>query len=119
MERVPPAALLEGDPPEPSSAVAARIAAARAVARERNGGVANALLSGSAVLRLGGLDGRARRRLEEVAARQLLTARGVHRLARVARTIADLGGRVGVDEATILAAANLRDPAGRPWELAA
>ena len=119
MERVPPATLLEGDPPEGSAAVAARIATARAVARERNGGVPNALLSGSAVLRLGGFDGRARRRLEDVAARQLLTARGVHRLARVARTIADLGGHAGVDDATILAAANLRDPAGRPWELAA
>jgi len=119
MERVPPAILLEGDPPESSAVVAARIAAARAVARARNGGLPNALLSGSAVLRLGGFDGSARRGLEEVAARQVLTARGVHRLARVARTIADLGGDAVVDEGTILAAANLRDPAGRRWELAA
>ena len=112
MERVPPEALLELEPPEPSSVVRARIAAARAIARERNGGLANALLSGTAALRLAALDLRARRRLEEVAGRQLLTARGVHRLVRVARTIADLEGRAGVDEATILAAANLRDPAG-------
>jgi magnesium chelatase family protein len=119
MARVPPEALLEGESPEPSAVVRARIAVARAIARDRNGGVANALLSGTAALRLAALDPRARRRLEEVAARQLLTARGVHRLVRVARTIADLDGRASVDEVTILAAANLRDPAGQADVLAA
>ncbi|MFI5261329.1 MAG: YifB family Mg chelatase-like AAA ATPase, partial [Candidatus Limnocylindrales bacterium] len=119
MERVPPAALLELRDPEPSVVVAQRIAAARQMARERNEGIVNAALPGSAALRVAELDGPARRRLEEVATREALTARGVHRIVRVARTIADLGGRERVGEGTILAAANLRDPSARPGALAA
>jgi predicted ATPase with chaperone activity len=40
-----------------------------------------------------------------------LSARGIHRVLRVARSIADLAGADQVDEGAILAAATLRDPA--------
>jgi predicted ATPase with chaperone activity len=46
-----------------------------------------------------------------VASIHQLSARGVHRILRVARSIADLNGASTVDEGTVLAAAALRDPA--------
>ncbi len=114
MRRVPPGALLDGPPAEPSTPVCERIAAARAIALARNGGRPNAALPGGVALRLAGLEPPARGRLQELAARDGLSARGVHRLVRVARTIADLGGLASVDEPTLLAAAALRDPASDP-----
>lgn len=112
LRRVPAGALLTGAPPEPSRPVAARIAEARARALHRNGGRPNAELSGASAVRFAALDGPARRRLEELAERGGLSARGVHRLLRVARSVADLAGADRVEEATILAAAGLRDPGG-------
>jgi predicted ATPase with chaperone activity len=55
------------------------------------------------------MDGPTRRALADTAQGLELTARSVHRLMRVARTIADLRDleRVGVDE--VFAAASLRD----------
>jgi len=53
-------------------------------------------------------------RLQQLAMRDGSTARGIHRIVRVARTIADLAGRATVDESAILAAAGLRDPAALP-----
>lgn len=113
MRRVPGEALLAGPPPEASATVRARIAAARAVALARNGGRPNAALSGGAALRVAALEPAAVERLGQLAARDGSTARGIHRVIRVARTIADLAGRTAVDEATVLAAAGLRDPAAR------
>jgi magnesium chelatase family protein len=111
MPRVRPAALLLDPRPESSASVAARIAEARLAAAERNGGRPNARLSGPEVQRLCGLDNRARGRLTDVAEVRGLSARGVHRLLRVARSVADLAGRAVVDEPAVLAAADLRDPA--------
>ncbi|MGZ6343387.1 MAG: magnesium chelatase subunit ChlI family protein, partial [Candidatus Limnocylindrales bacterium] len=89
-------------------------------AEERNGGQPNAALTGSSTLRVAALERRAVVRLEELALATGLTARGVHRVIRVARTIADLAGATAVDERAILAAAGLRDPAARsPDALAA
>ncbi len=120
MPRVRPADLLLGPDPEPSAAVAARIASARERAQRRNGGRLNARLAGREAVELGKLTPAARELLALVAARRSLTARGVHRILRVARTIADLADREAVVEADLLAAADLRDPAAalRP-ELAA
>ncbi|HYI21377.1 MAG TPA: YifB family Mg chelatase-like AAA ATPase [Candidatus Limnocylindrales bacterium] len=115
MARVPPTELLGSTVPEDSATVARRILAARDRALRRNGGRPNAHLAGSAVQSACGLTASANRSLREMAADRHLTARSVHRLLRVARTIADLDGRAEVDEADVLAAGVLRDP-GRPTE---
>ncbi|MFI5291337.1 MAG: hypothetical protein ACHQ02_00570 [Candidatus Limnocylindrales bacterium] len=52
----------------------------------------------------------ARRVLADIAETRVWSARGVHRVLRIARTIADLGNASTVDPATIHAAAGLRDP---------
>ncbi|MGZ3641690.1 MAG: YifB family Mg chelatase-like AAA ATPase [Candidatus Limnocylindrales bacterium] len=117
---VSPVALLGGPQPEDSASVRLRIATARRRSLERNGGQPNAALTGSSTLRVAALERRAVVRLEELALATGLTARGVHRVIRVARTIADLAGATAVDERAILAAAGLRDPAARsPDALAA
>lgn len=108
MARVPPAQLLEGPPAEASEAVARRIAAARQRALVRNGGRPNAHLSGAAINAACRLDAAARSRLAEIAGARQLTARGVHRVLRVARSIADLEERDEVVEGNVLAAVELR-----------
>ncbi len=115
MARVPPPELLGSTVPEDSATVARRILVARDRALARNDGRPNAQLAGSAVQSACALTAAANRSLREMAADSHLTARSVHRLLRVARTIADLDGRAEVDEADVLAAGVLRDP-GRPME---
>ncbi len=110
MPRVRPAELLLGPDPEPSAPVAARIAEARTRSMARNGGRLNARLGGRETVAVCRLGDPARDVLAAVAARRGLTARGVHRILRVARTIADLAGREAVDAGDVLAAADLRDP---------
>ncbi|MGC8634544.1 MAG: YifB family Mg chelatase-like AAA ATPase [Candidatus Limnocylindrales bacterium] len=120
MPRVRPAELLLGADPEPSRVVAARIAVARARALARNGGRLNARLAGPRAIEVCGLSATARELLAFVGSRRSLTARGVHRIVRIARTIADLAGRERVTDEDLLAAADLRDPAaGVQPELAA
>jgi magnesium chelatase family protein len=114
MGRVGPAVLVGGPEPEGSTVAAARIAAARASALLRNGGRPNALMPGAAIAAICRLDGKARSRLEELAMFGSLSARGVHRLLRVARTVADLAGEERVTEDAVLSARMLRggdDPA--------
>jgi magnesium chelatase family protein len=108
--RVPPRELLSGSLPESSAVVGARVALARERGRARNGGRLNADLRGAEVLRAAEPDARARARLGDLAEIGHLSARNVHRILRVARTIADLDGAARVDEAAILAAAGLGDP---------
>jgi magnesium chelatase family protein len=112
MARVPPQVLLGGPDPEGSATVRERILAARRLTLERNGGRPNALLPGTAVLAACALTRDATNVLEEWSAMHHLSARSVHRLLRVARTIADLDGRAAVSERDVLAAGSLRDPAG-------
>ena len=111
LSRVPPEQLLAGPDPEPTAVVAARIAAARRRALARNGGLVNARLGGAAAVRVCALDDRSRRRLTDLASAAVLSARGVHRILRVARSIADLAACDRVLEQHLLAAASLRDPA--------
>ena len=75
---------------EPSAAISARVAEAhaRAVARQ---GHANAGLAGDALDAHCALDDTAARFLQSAAARLGWSARGFHRVLRVARTVADLG----------------------------
>lgn len=120
MPRVRPAELLLGEDPEPSRTVAARIADARSRALARNEGLLNARLSGPRAIEVCNLPGTARELLALLASRRSLTARGVHRIVRIARTIADLAGRERVTDEDLLAAADMRDPAaGVQPELAA
>jgi magnesium chelatase family protein len=79
---------------EPSAVVARRVVAARALAAKRgvpcNAAIGLDRLDETAALDLAG------RRVLEVRLRQgRLSARGLHRVRRVARTIADLAGREG------------------------
>ena len=106
-----PDELVELARPESSAVVAARIRKAWERALARNGGLPNAALLGGRLVAACALDTGARRALEELGARLELTGRGVHRLLRVARTIADLraGAAVAVDD--LAAAAALRDRA--------
>lgn len=96
---VPPVAWSELELPEDgecSAAVAARVASARAVQTERleehHGARVNADLEGASLEEIATPDSGGREMLARAADRFGLTARGYHRILRVARTIADLDG---------------------------
>lgn len=106
--RPDPADLLAGPPGEPSSVVAARVAAARSLATER-GVRCNAAIPGSRLDELAPLEPAAAAFLEHGLRVGNLTARGLHRVRRVSRTIADLSGRAGpVSAEDVSLALNLR-----------
>ena len=88
---VPPEALSAAPDGEASSVIAQRVAAARGRALARQGCV-NAALSGDALDRHCALDEAAARFLQTAATRLGWSARGFHRVLRVARTVADLAG---------------------------
>lgn len=110
---LPDAGDLLGNPDgEPSAVVARRVLAARRRADERGHG-ANATLAGNDLDTVAPLVERAARLLEDLVRRGTLTARGVQRVRRVARTIGDLDGHdgaLGVDH--VAAAVALRVPSG-------
>jgi magnesium chelatase family protein len=108
MPRVMASDLLAPPTQESSATVRERIAAARARAVQRNGGVPNARLVGATVVERCRPSLPARRLLEEVTARATLSARTVHRLLRVSRTLADLAGRDEVEDEDVTAALSLR-----------
>lgn len=92
--RPDPADLLSGPPGESSASVAARVSDARVLAAER-GIRCNADIPGSRLDDLAPLGPGAGAFLEQGLRTGVLTARGLHRVRRVARTIADLGARPG------------------------
>ncbi len=77
---------------EPSSAVAARVAAARALQHKRQNGVLNAHIAAADLETAIGLEDPARELLTRAGEQLKLSARAYHRLLRAARTIADLEG---------------------------
>ncbi|WP_407279088.1 YifB family Mg chelatase-like AAA ATPase [Aromatoleum evansii] len=81
---------------EPSATVRERVVQARAVQRERQGG-ANSHLAPGRVDALCAPDSQGKALLDQAIRRLNLSARGYHRILKVARTIADLAGaeRVG------------------------
>jgi len=109
MPRMEAQQLVEYSAPESSRVVAERVATAWRRARERNGGHANARLGGAQLMSVCELDTAGRAVAKELALGLDLTARGVHRMLRVARTIADLAGRGSVGRDDIVAASSLRD----------
>ncbi len=98
-----------GDPagPEGTAAARERIAAVRALQRERSG-LLNARLERRALERVLSLTGEARRTLSAAAKSGLLTARGLAKVRRVARTVADLEGKERVDADAAALALHLR-----------
>ena len=100
--------LLGGPPGESTAVVAARVAAARERARAR-GVSCNAELPARALDEVAPLTAAARAILEHRLRVGALSGRGLHRIRRVARTIADLAGAgVTVDEEHICLALGLR-----------
>jgi len=93
VESVPITALTEGPAGESSAAVRERVLTARArqLARGARARV-NAQLAGDELKKHAPLNAAGRRLLERSAERLHLSARGFHRIVRVARTVADLAG---------------------------
>ena len=117
MPRVPPAAVVGRAGSEPSAVVAARIAAARALARRRVAPAdamrVNGRLTGRALRAACALSPSAERHVVRLAELEEASGRGTERLLRVARTIADLAGDAVVAEAHLDEAAWFRAPAAR------
>lgn len=95
VEALPIAELTDGPPGEPSCTVRARVLAARdrqgaRLAGGATGHTMNATLQGRALQQHCALDATGRRLLHRAAETLQLSARGFHRVLRVARTIADL-----------------------------
>jgi magnesium chelatase family protein len=112
---VPPVAFSDLDLPatgEASASVAARVASARAVQSARfgpdSGARVNADLEGEVLERHAAPDAEGRALISRVAERMGLSARGYHRVLRVARTIADLDGAEGVRKAHVAEAVSFR-----------
>jgi len=106
--------LLGGPPEEPSARVCERVAMAQARQLQRagtTGAAANALLDGDPLLEVCHLDARGRDALTMAGERWRLSARAYHRVLRVSRTIADLGGEERVSREAVVEAFQLRIPA--------
>ncbi len=102
-------------PRENSAQVATRVAAARAIARERFLSIpgaerlrANADADGDVLTAIAPLDDATRELLTEAAERMKLSARGYHRILRVARTIADLDRSESIGRAHVVEALGYR-----------
>ena len=89
---VTPADLALPPSTEGTAEVAARVAQARAIQMDRNGGLTNTELPQDRLDHVAQPDADGRRLLIEAAEKLGLTARGYHRTLRVARTLADLAG---------------------------
>jgi magnesium chelatase family protein len=98
-------------PSEGSADVAARVAAARALQRERlapHGLRTNAEMEGEVLDALATPEAAGMKLLTEAAERMQLSARGYHRVLKVARTIADLAGAAGVGKPHVAEALSYR-----------
>ncbi len=96
---------------EGSAAVAQRVAAARDIQRERltpHGLRTNAQMEGEVLEKMATPEVAGSKLLTEAAERMQLTARGYHRVLKVARTIADLGGAESVGKNHVAEALSYR-----------
>ncbi|QGG94857.1 YifB family Mg chelatase-like AAA ATPase [Actinomarinicola tropica] len=120
IEVAPPAIdeLMGGDAGESTAAVAPRVAAARALAVER-GVRCNADIPGARLDELAPLTTAAATLLERSLRAGRLTGRGLHRVRRVARTIADVRGHPGPIEVEHVATALELRAVRAPYEVPA
>ncbi|HUR76774.1 MAG TPA: YifB family Mg chelatase-like AAA ATPase [Acidimicrobiales bacterium] len=108
VHRPDPSDLVSDRAGEPTAAVAARVAAVRALSGARTGGT-NAQMCDRQLGCHAPLNRAAKRMLEAHLRAGSLSARGLTRIRRVARTIADLAGRDGaLDEEDVATALELR-----------
>jgi magnesium chelatase family protein len=101
--------LLDGQPGESTADVAARVARARSAALTQRGRL-NAALDEAGLNEFAPLDADASQCLRAEMERGRLTGRGYHRVRRVARTLADLGGDPDgpVEERHVVSALSMR-----------
>ena len=99
--------MLAADAAEPSAAVAERVAAARTRQLQRQGRP-NSALAPAGVVRWCRPDADASALLARAAARLRLSARSLHRVQRLARTIADLAGADAIGTAAVAEALGYR-----------
>lgn len=98
-------------PKEDSATVAARVAKAQAVQMERYGAggpTCNAEARGEILERVAAPDDDGRALLTQAAETMCLSARGYHRILRVARTVADLDGSTRVKRGHLAEALSYR-----------
>jgi magnesium chelatase family protein len=108
VERPGVRSLLGGEPGEPTAAVAKRVAQARAIAAER-ATTCNGELPARRLDEVAPLSAGAARLLERRLRAGALSARGLDRVRRVARTLADLDGAAGeLGEEHVCSALELR-----------
>ncbi len=113
--RLPPDVL--GAPPDPGAETSAQVRTRVIAARERQlarQGCPNQALSGRAIDRHCALDAAGRRLLEQATRRLGLSARAWHRILKVARTLADLGGEARIAPAHLSEAVGYRHLDRRP-----
>lgn len=104
---VPPADLAGLPSGEASATVAVRVAAARAWAQQRQG-CSNARLTVDQLDKLAAAEPAALAFLQKAAEKLGWSARSYHRVLRVARSIADLAGSSGLNQAHMAEAIQMR-----------
>ena len=98
---------MQGSPEECSAVVRERVTQAREIQRQRNDTL-NSRLSNQQIDSVCVLKKADRRLLQQAIEKLQLSARAYHRILKLARTIADLDGSVGINSQHLMEAINYR-----------